>query len=125
MITATVALGGCYVSLQPLLTDDVRVYEPKLVGTWDAKDDKDDIWTFTPAGEKAPRGYNIEIVEDGRAAQFSGELARLDGLLVLDLELADSETPDALLDDVWTHMHVVGVHSFVRIILEGDSLTLS
>jgi len=124
MIAATVALGGCYVSLHPLVTDDVRVFEPKLVGTWESKDDKADTWTFRPAGGEPPSRYDIEIVEDGRTALFSGELARFDGVLVLDLKLGDNEKQCGSLDNGWFKMHVVGVHSFMRVGLDGGTLKI-
>lgn len=125
MIAATISLGGCYVSLHPLVTDDVRVFEPRLVGTWESKGDKADTWTFRPAGGESPSRYDIEIVDDGHAAQFSGELARFDGLLVLDLKLGDNEQQCGSLDNDWFQMHVVGVHSFMRVGLDGDNLTLN
>ena len=124
MVAAAAALGGCYVSLHPLVSDDVRVFEPKLAGTWESKDDKGDTWTIRPAGGEPPSRYDIEIVEDGHAAQFSGELARVDGLLVLDVKLGDNEKQCASFDNDWFKMHVVGVHSFMRVGLDGDSLKL-
>jgi hypothetical protein len=107
------------------VTDDVRVYDAKLVGTWEAKDDKADTWTFTPASAESPTRYDIDIVDDGRAARFSGELARIDGQVVLDLELGDNDGRCDVLNNDWFKMHTIGVHSFMRLSLEGDTLKLS
>ncbi|MEW5983143.1 MAG: hypothetical protein AB1806_12355 [Acidobacteriota bacterium] len=124
-VAAAILLGGCYVSLHPLVSDEVRVYEPGLVGTWVATGDKDDTWTFRPAGAKSPTGYDIDIVEDRRTARFSGTLARIDGLLILEIKPGDNGAQCALLDEhEWFQMHVIGVHSFMRIGLGGDRLRL-
>lgn len=123
-VFAALSLAGCYVSLHSLVTDDVRVFEPALAGTWEARDDKTDTWTFTPSGRPSSDRYDIVIVEDGRTAQFAGELARLDGLLVLDLSVGDNEEACALLKHDWVRLHTVGVRTFMRVGLDGDRLTL-
>ncbi len=123
-VLAAVSLGGCYVSLRPLVTDDIRVFEPALAGTWEGRDDADDVWTFKAAGGPSPDRFDIVIVEDGRSARFAGELARINGLLVLDLSVADNEEACDLLQHDWIRLHTVGVHTFLRVGLEGDRLTL-
>lgn len=123
-VLAALSLGGCYVSLHPLVTDDVRVFEPALAGTWESREDKGDTWTFTAAGTPTPDRYDIVIAEDGRSARFAGELARFDGLLVLDLSPGENEAACELLKHDWVRLHTVGVHSFLRVGLEGDRLTL-
>lgn len=128
LVLAAAALlsAGCYVSLHPLVTDDVRVFEPALVGTWQEADDAKNTWTFKPATPVSPTRYEIEITEDGQVARFSGKLARIDGLLVLDLEPGDNDDQCSLLGSHdWLQMHLVGVHSFLKIGLDGDSLSLS
>lgn len=122
---AAAMTSGCYVTLHPFVTEDVRVYEPALAGTWIDPADNNETWTFTPARASSPEHYIVEITDDGRVARFTGELARIDDLLVLDLAPGDNEEQCGLLDHGWFQMHIVGVHSFMRVRLDGDTLELS
>lgn len=121
---AACSLTGCYyVSIHPLVTADVRVYEPRLVGTWIEDGNDEDSLTFAPAHPQYPTHYTVDISAEGRTVRLVGELARIDGQLVLDLTLGDNAGQCPLLTEDGPFMaYAIPGHSFVRIVLEADAL---
>lgn len=121
---AACSLTGCYyVSLHPLVTADVRVYEPGLVGTWVEDGNGQDALTFAPANPQYPTHYLVDVSDEGRTVRLVGELARIDGQLVLDLTIGNNAGQCPLLTEDGLFMgHAIPGHSFVRIVLEADAL---
>ena len=84
MVLFLLAGGGCVVrSLHPLYTNKDLVFDPALLGEWTPKD-SNASWTFTKRSEKQ---YTVVVHsnEDNQKAVFIGHLARINGVLFLDI----------------------------------------
>ncbi len=136
--TAVAALAvlasGCYVSLHPLVTEELQTYEPALVGAWGEKGETRDRWVFKPDPAGKPRAYIVEITEhEGQffttappkpmSAEFRGRLGRFGDVLVLELRPAD-DALGALKDHAILHMTLVPAAAIFRVRLAGGVLTL-
>jgi len=121
-LTAVILLPGCLVSsLHPLFTEADLVFEPALLGTWRAAEKK---VTFERTDQKS---YRITYVELGRSGDGSpappnpsvleGRLGRLGPSLFLDTFVTEKlPLPGAL------GLHLVPVHLFWRLRMDGDNL---
>lgn len=99
---------GCVLSLQPIGTEENAVFEPKLVGVWKEPQSKE-TWAFTRAGEKQ---YRVQYtLRSGETVTFSGHLARLENMRILDLRV---ERPDDSENEP-TYGFVLPTHWFLRI----------
>jgi hypothetical protein len=89
---SAILLSACDLSLNftrissvfPFYTDQDKVFEPQLVGTWRYKDQTNNLenWIFEQTTNK---GYHLTIVEDGKSAKFDAHLFRLGQSQYLDL----------------------------------------
>ena len=74
----------CISSVFPFYTDKDTVFEPQLLGTWQDKDQTNDVeeWTFEQTTNKS---YQFTIVDDNKSAKFDAHLFRLGQSQFLDL----------------------------------------
>jgi len=74
----------CISSVFPFYTDKDTVFEPQLLGTWQDKDQTNDVeeWTFEQTTNKS---YQFTIVGDNKTAKFDAHLFRLGQSQFLDL----------------------------------------
>ena len=99
-------LCGCFpLSLNPIYTEQDRLFLPQLMGAWAAEDSQS--WTFT-AGDSG--SYRLELRGDqGEVSLFRAQLARVEGILLLDLFPVG---PDEDAVEELTQMHLMKLHSF-------------
>jgi hypothetical protein len=111
-------LAGCVPSLHELYTDDTVVFDPKLVGCWEATDSQ---WCFTRHEDQ--NAYDLIIVEkEEQKSYLLAHLVELDGLRYLDLfpqEKVELNTGD------WYKFHLLPVHTFMKIEPADPNLALS
>ena len=104
-----IIFSGCITSIHALYTQQDVIFDPALTGNWSAEKSPGEIWKFSKGEENE---YILELMEkDGEKGLFSAHLLKLDGHLYLDLYPAmyDSTEMD------FYHMHLLRVHSFLRI----------
>jgi hypothetical protein len=134
-LALALAAPGCYVSLHPVVTSAVQVYEPALVGTWEEKDStSNDRWVFTPESGEKPQAYVVEVTEHSSsvtpadppgspAATFEGRLGRFGDLLVLEI-VPDGDKVLGPLKDGILASSLVPAATFFSVRLDRDALTL-
>jgi len=82
-------LGGCVVSVQPVVTAAASTFDTRLLGRWGEADGKDRI-VITRGDSNT---YDIEYTDsDGKVGQFEARLGRLGQRTVLDVQPAPRET---------------------------------
>jgi hypothetical protein len=121
---------GCVPSLQPLVTDEKElIFEPNLVGTWIKPDSRTSFKlekgvakaadnSAPTTGEGGDKAYTITATDDdGNVAKLVGGLVRLDNTLFFNTTVLDSGVKG------FTSCHMLPVHLFTRITLDGDTLT--
>jgi hypothetical protein len=103
--------GGCVVnSLHPLYTEKDLVFDPALLGEW-TPEDSNDSWTFTRRSEKQ---YKVVLTnEDNQKAVFIGHLARINGVLFLDI-VPDGSAREG--DPIEGTMLLLPAHLFARVL---------
>jgi hypothetical protein len=111
-------LTACVGSIQPVYTDKDLVYDANLLGDWQ---DSSSSATASITAAKST-AYAIAFTdEEGRAGAFSGHLARIGDMTLLDLEpLALPETLSETYRD-----HFVPLHSFFFVEQGRDRLRLT
>lgn len=108
-------LGGCLTpSIHPLYTDGDLVFDPALVGAWS---DDEDVWAFEAEDED---GYRLTITEDEEVARLSAHLVQLGDHRFLDLYPEDPEC-----ENCWYYFHMLPVHTFCRVSVQGDALEMA
>jgi hypothetical protein len=119
VVLAGVALvGGCVPCLRPIYTDKDLVFETALVGLWSGPNSAAS-WHFTKSGEKA---YRLVHTDDkGRKGVFDAHLAKLDGMLFLDLY---PQAPRAPMNELY-QFHIQPVHTFLRVYQITPALQMS
>lgn len=124
-LALVVLLPGCIVqSLHPLCTEEQLVFEPGLVGVWEQGGEGGTALTFERGEGKM---YRLTWEERGETARLVARLVKLGGTTYLDLTAESfDEAGDQLVDlPLVTALHLVPVHSFWRIQLEGDELGMA
>ncbi|HSC78081.1 MAG TPA: hypothetical protein VLB32_05915 [Candidatus Acidoferrales bacterium] len=119
----SLSAAGCLWSVHPLHTNDAGVFEPALLGVW-----------ATPDGEKTAiiehgddNSYEITYVQEdlseGASGKYRGRLVRLGEDLFLDV-YPDKKAVEALMEakPVW---YLLPTHTFYRLQLDGDAVTVS
>jgi hypothetical protein len=120
---AVVAFGAlltaCTPSLHPLFTEKDVVFESALLGKWVCEDDEGSKteWSFTRSGDKV---YGLVHVEDGDPGRFEARMVKLGQHFFLDLY---PEEP--VVDNGFYKLHLVRAHTFAKITLDGDALSVS
>jgi hypothetical protein len=118
-VAAILLLAGCVPSLHELYTEDTVVFDPKLVGCWEASDSQ---WCFTR--HKDQNAYDLIILEekDQKRSYLLAHLVDLDGRRYLDLFPKDQVDLNA---GSWYKFHLLPVHTFMRIEPADPNLALS
>lgn len=145
--TILVLCTGCLPvqSLHPLYSPDMEevVFEPALLGTWGDKNEEDFL-VFKQSGEMA---YHVEFIspkdeleeEFGQitneklrkallhSVELEAHLVKLQGYLFLDLYMNKLYEPASpiLLANPFFALHTVPTHTFYRVWLEDDNLSLA
>jgi len=124
VLAGIAVLAGCIpVCLQPLFEKEEQVFEERLLGSWQDKN-QGETWVFTKASDP-DNGYTVVYYEPKkeenvtpRAGQFQGILGRIGGVYVLNL-LPDAEMLD--LDDPnfpgsgYYWLHYLPVWGFLKV----------
>ena len=118
-LALVVLMTGCVRSVQPIYTEEDLTFDPGLLGTWLEKDGKD-IWIFEQAGDNAYKLTHLEDGEETKSATFEARLVQVGDHQYLDLFPEEPEIKSS-----FYKFHLVPVHSFVRLTLQGDSLCLT
>jgi hypothetical protein len=109
--------------VHPLYTEQTIVFEPALVGVWTTMDgEKTAIVT---AGEDKSYDiiYSDKNMSDSASMKYRAHLVRLGGSLFLDVK-PDKKAAESLMEvkPVW---YLLPTHTFYRVQLSDDSLTVS
>jgi hypothetical protein len=108
-------MSGCITSLNPLYTDKDIIFKKELIGTW--QDSKtNESWTFEKWEEN---GYKLVHKEEGEQATFRAVLVKIGDYMFLDLYPMETASKNSL-----KQMHQFPVHSFSKVTLSGNSLSL-
>jgi hypothetical protein len=111
-------LAGCVPSLHPLYTEEDLIFDPALLGSWAGRDGKGS-WEFSKAGEKEYK--LVDLDEQGKKGEFSVHLLKVGDQRFLDLFPLDPE----LKQNDFYRIHLMPVHTFLRVRQERDSLRVS
>jgi hypothetical protein len=121
LIGALTLITGCIPSVHPLYREQDLIFDLLLVGEWVEKTEKSskETWTFSKREENA---YTLLHVDDeGRKGELITHLLKVNDGRFLDFYPADS---DLKLNGFYA-FHVMAVHTFMRMRLQGDSLEMS
>ena len=111
-------LTGCIPSLHPLYTPEDLIFDDALLGEWVDKDGKE-TWTFAKGDEKQYKATYVD--DDGKKGEFVVHLLKVKDRLFLDLFPVDPE----LKQNSFYAVHLMPVHTFLRIELKGQTLRFS
>ncbi len=118
LIAITAAAVGCIPSLYPIYTEQDVVMRREIVGRW-TNGDNTQSWTFSPAEGNA---YELVFVDkEGRDATFTAHLTEISEVLFMDLYPKRSSEADP---DFY-NLHLVSTHTFFRVGLNEEKLSLS
>ena len=115
-IVAVLLGAGCVVrSIQPWLSDDSRVKDPALAGSW--HDVKSQSVAFFSESSSSDYDYDILWVQNGKdISRFTASLHRLDDTLLLVVGPEDPENMNGCV--------LLPGYLLLKTALEGDSLKL-
>ncbi len=116
-LLASCGPAGCVSSLQPLYTDDDRVFETALLGVWEGEDS---TLRVERSGETA---YLVTATHESRSSQYQARLIRFGQTLLVDLS-----QDDAVLEEIGKTQYfplVVRVHFICRVEVESDELRVA
>lgn len=108
-------LSGCIPSLNPLYTDKDLIFKSELIGTWTAIKSKE-TWTFE---KKSDKKYKLIHSEKNNQATFEAHLVKIGDFLFLDIYPGDFKS-----DNYLYQAHLYPVHTFSKIKIESDKLTI-
>lgn len=116
---AILLVAGCTPSLEPLYTAQDTFFDPGFLGTWKEQADhaKDADWMVISRRDET--AYRILHSEGGSSAVFTGRLVLIGRYRFVDLY---PDRPD--IGDGFYGGHLWRVHSFSRLTVETDRLTL-
>ncbi len=115
-LLALLGLSGCWIpSVNPLYEEGDIIFDPALVGVWQADDAK-----TTMAFSRNPdaKCYDILYEENDEKSAFLGCVVQLGTVRYLDIKTAGTKLPDAL------SAHLLQLHSFWKLQLGSDRLEL-
>lgn len=120
----SVLASGCIPSLHKLYTEEDLIRVPKMEGTWftanedpNAEDSEYEEWHFERIKKKR---YELRHVVKGHEARFKAHFVRLNDVLFLDLYPEDLPNDNYLYE-----LHIYPMHTFSRILLDGDKFELA
>jgi hypothetical protein len=123
-------------SLEPLYSEQDLVFGPDLIGVWEAADDPSREPTLTWTFERGEgNAYRLTIREGEASAAFDAHLLRLGEATYLDffpvvppdcvpVPADESGFPESAVP-VLQAVHFVPVHSFWRVLLDGDDMQVA
>ncbi len=124
LAAASILLGGCIViSLQPFYTEEAVVELPQLDGEWSLlRDAGEDVsgkkikhWVF--------RGTVVQTYDEhGIGSILRIKYFKIDDTLFMDVTAGE---PDESRLNRWWYMHVIPVHSLLRLDMKGEVLILT
>jgi hypothetical protein len=114
LVSACLLGAGCLVrSIQPWLSDESRVKDPSLIGSW--HDAKSQSVAFFSESSSSDYDYNILWVQNGKdLSRFTASLHRIDDVLLLVVGPDDPENMNGCV--------LLPGHLLLKTTLEGDSL---
>ncbi len=114
---ALFCLAGCLVpSLHPLYNESDKLVIPELAGDW-TTEDGDALWLFQTEPDSS---YALAYVESNDTSWFVAHLLSLGNDLFMDMY----PDPSDVLSDAYKE-HLIGAHTFSRIELDSNGLTIS
>jgi hypothetical protein len=116
LLLVAALLSGCVPAIEPFYTAEDLVYDPSLVGTWNAPGSVG-TWHVARSGEKT---FVLTHESHGTNKTFEGHLFQLGAHRFLDLE---PRIPIGEGDVHWAHY--LPLHTVLRVWVEGDTLRLS
>lgn len=110
-------VGGCLtLSIHPLYTMDDVIAVPEAAGVWSNPEDGG-RWTFVPEEDQS---FTVTTEDDENStSEFEGWFVRVGGDLYLDLYPTEAREMSE-----FRAVHFIPVHSFWRVTLSGEALTL-
>jgi hypothetical protein len=104
------AVVGCIPSLQPVYTEQDVVFDAALLGVWrDPQSHDRSSWSFSKSEGKA---YRLVVTDnDGKQGAFTAHLARIGGMMVLDLYPGK---PELAANDFYK-LHLIRAHTFLLV----------
>jgi hypothetical protein len=115
LATLTFLLFGCIPSLNPLYTKDDLVTNEHLIGEWCENQSKE-TWTIE---KRDATSYKLIHKQRHEKATFIAHLVKVGVYLFLDLFPEEPDTHDDLYK-----LHLFPVHTFSKVILNENELTL-
>lgn len=89
LLGLAIALGGCVLSVESMLTESDVTFDTRLLGAWEEVDGSD----RAVVARSGQNGYAIEYTSDG-TGRYEARLGRLGGRLILDvLEPPEERAP--------------------------------
>lgn len=111
--------GGCIPTLHPIYTPETLVDCSGLIGKWSSTDG-DQSWTFS--GDSDRQCQLLYTDKQQQTGRFTVRLTRIGDDLFMDLDPQPAFAEDAA---AFYKGHWRKTHTFYRIQLDGDSLSLS
>jgi hypothetical protein len=108
-------LTGCITSINPIYTEKDIIFQKELVGSW-ADKKSGESWNFEKFDEKY---YLLTHRENEEEASFRAVLVKIGNYTFLDLYPNDPSSKNSL-----EKMHLLPVHTFSKVTLNGNNLTL-
>ena len=100
----------CTPSLHPIYTPDDIIYDPTLIGTWQAQDSVETL-EFSPYSEKETAYSMIYTDSDGNTGEFLAHLVSVGDHMFLNIYPEPQETGEV--DNAW--LLLLGVNAFVLV----------
>jgi hypothetical protein len=119
ILVASVVAGGCVLTLNSLFTSKDAVFDPELAGVWQ---NPETTWTIKPF-DKATGRYAVDAaMQKQPEAKFYATLGTVGKNRFLELT---PQRPDAIHAKTFFGGHFLPLHSFWKVGLDGDKLTLT
>ncbi|MBI1374468.1 MAG: hypothetical protein GC159_17260 [Phycisphaera sp.] len=112
-------LSGCIPSLHTIYSKDVAAYDENLIGVWAEKPGAKETWRFDKV--RFFKRYSLTYADKEGVGEFDARLVKLGDTLFLDLYPDKVEHKDR--PDIY-NAHLLGVHTIMRVILDGQELEL-
>jgi hypothetical protein len=121
VIIAAVFFTGCIVqSLNPLFDEKDLVSYSDIAGSWTQEGEGKGIWKFEPDGKR----YKLTHTDDEKhTATLIASIGRIGTNIFMDTWLEDDDGGKSL--NQFGAVHLVQVHSFMKVTKDGDTLRLT
>jgi hypothetical protein len=102
LVLGATLLVGCLPTLHPIYTERDLVFDPALVGVWKQNGAK---WEFSRRDDTSYRLVHTDA--NGRQGRFTACLAKIDGVQILDLTPANSDSDPS----PFQRFHELAIHT--------------